>query len=160
MSAESSAAAEKSTRVTFYVKVPHRWRFLHRLLETRILPGGMTAVILAGDEKTAEELDAFLWTFREESFLPHARTGDGWAKGTPVLIADELPPTHDLRADVLVDWSMTAADCPQCSRLVAAFPRLVEIVAADAESAAAGRIRFRKFREMGFAMETHSIDKR
>ena len=153
-----------ATRVTFYAGVPHRGRFLHRLLETRILPLNRAALILAGDEKAAEELDAFLWTCREESFLPHARVGDGWAASTPVLIAGEIPPAGEARspadgwrADVLVDWGMTASDFPD---FVRRFPRMVDIVAADAESAGHGRERFRKFRELGFEVEAHAIDKR
>ena len=161
-----------ATRVTFYAGVPHRGRFLHRLLETRILPLNRAALILAGDEKAAEELDAFLWTCREESFLPHARVGDGWAASTPILIAGEIPPAAEARsltepagpeadgswrADILVDWGMTAADFPD---FVRRFPRMVDIVAADAESAGRGRERFRKFRELGFEVEAHAIDKR
>ena len=152
-----SAQAGGETRVTFYAGVPHRGRFLHRLLETRVLANGMTAVVFAGNEKEAETLDAYLWTCRDESFLPHARAGDGWADSTPILIAGALPPGHNLRADVLVDWSMTAADSPEAAR---AFPRLVDIVAADPESAGAGRARFRKFREMGFPVDAHTVEKR
>ena len=169
------------TRVTFYAGVPHRGRFLHRLLETRILSRNLTALVLAGDEKSAEELDAFLWTCREESFLPHARVGDGWAASSPVLIAAGIPsgPERDSfgpgpetdssgpegnsfgpagwAGDVLVDWSMTASDFPDFARR---FRRLVDIVAADPESAGRGRERFRKFRDLGFAVDAHAIDKR
>ena len=78
-------------------------------------------------------MDSYLWTCREESFLPHARAGDGWAESTPILIAGEISAEtglDSLRADVLVDWSMRAPECPE---VVRAFPRMVDIVAADEE---------------------------
>lgn len=148
------------TRVTFYSGVPHRGRFLHRLLETRVLASGMTALVFAGSEAEAAELDSYLWTCREESFLPHARAGDGWAESSPILIAGEISAEtglDSLRADVLVDWSMRAPEFPE---VVRAFPRMVDIVAADEESASAGRIRFRKLREMGFNVEAHAVARR
>ena len=145
------------TRVTFYAGVPHRGRFLFSLLEKRVLAGGLSAVVFTGDERTAEELDIYLWTCRDESFLPHARAGDGWAESTPILIAGEIPPDHNLRADVLVDWSMSAAERPELAR---GFPRLVDIVESHPESAAAGRARFRKFRDLGFSVEAHTVEKR
>jgi DNA polymerase III subunit chi len=80
-------------------------------LETRtlddVLPGlveravarGWRVVIRAESAERAQAIDNFLWTWSEESFLPHAKAGDGDPAQQPVLIAvDEGNPN---RADVL-----------------------------------------------------------
>ena len=140
------------TRVTFY-EVPHRGRFLHQLLETKILPQQMTALVYTGSVDETAKLDEFLWTCKQESFLPHARVGDGWAESTPVLVASE-PPSPGTTADVLVDWSATVPDfCRD-------FPRLVDIVSADPESVARANERQEKYRGMGLQVDAHKIGAR
>src|SRR4029077_6712984 len=47
----------------------------------------------------AEAIDTLLWTFSDESFLPHAQAGDGDAASQPVLITVE--PGNPNCADVL-----------------------------------------------------------
>ena len=51
---------------------------LPQLLE-RTLANGWRAVVQSGDEERLEGLDNHLWTYREDSFLPHGREGDGAA---------------------------------------------------------------------------------
>lgn len=62
-----------------------------------VLPGlveksrerGWRAVIRAESSDRAQAIDNLLWTFSEESFLPHAQKGDGDASRQPVLITVE-----------------------------------------------------------------------
>jgi DNA polymerase-3 subunit chi len=49
---------------------------LPALLE-KTLARGWRAVVEMPDERRLEDLDRHLWTYREDSFLPHARLGDG-----------------------------------------------------------------------------------
>lgn len=49
---------------------------LVNLLE-RSLERGWTAVVQAGSDERIEALDAWLWTYDEESFLPHGTAKDG-----------------------------------------------------------------------------------
>lgn len=48
----------------------------------RVLAAGEQLLILAKDEKTLDQLDQQLWTFRADSFLPHGRDGN-----QPILLA-------------------------------------------------------------------------
>ena len=68
------------------------------LLE-RCLQRGWRAVVQAGSRERAEALDAHLWTFRDDSFLPHGMADADLAAEQPiVLTADaENPNESDVR---------------------------------------------------------------
>jgi len=76
----------KPTEVLFY-------HLEHTPLE-RVLPGllektlerGWRAVVLAGSQERVEALDTALWTFRDDSFLPHGTLGDGAPEEQPILL--------------------------------------------------------------------------
>jgi len=57
----------------------------------RTLARGHRAVVRAPDPGLLETLDAHLWTWRDESFLPHARAGggDGAAEHQPIWLTTE-----------------------------------------------------------------------
>ena len=63
-------------------------------LVERSLERGWRALIRADSAERAEALDTLLWTYDDQSFLPHAQTGDGEAARQPVLIT-----TEDLNAN-------------------------------------------------------------
>jgi DNA polymerase III subunit chi len=62
-----------------------------------VLPGlvertrdrGLRALIRAESSDRAGAIDALLWTYDDQSFLPHAQRGDGEAADQPVLITVE-----------------------------------------------------------------------
>jgi len=56
------------------------------LLE-KSLERGWRAVVETSSRERAEALDALLWTFRDNSFLPHAIAGEPTDPDQPVLIA-------------------------------------------------------------------------
>jgi DNA polymerase-3 subunit chi len=58
---------------------------LPQLLE-KSLERGWRAVVEVGSTERAEALDGHLWTFRDDSFLPHALAGDDSDAHQPVLI--------------------------------------------------------------------------
>jgi DNA polymerase-3 subunit chi len=74
---------------------------LERRSLDEVLPGliektlerGWRAVIRAESSERADAVDTLLWTYNEQSFLPHAQSGDGNPKRQPVLITveDENP---------------------------------------------------------------------
>src|SRR5215469_7887916 len=83
---------------------------LPELLE-RTLARGWRALVRAESSDRAQALDTLLWTYDEESFLPHAQRGDGDAAAQPILITIE--PGNPNGAEVLFlvgratpdDWS-------------------------------------------------------
>jgi DNA polymerase-3 subunit chi len=65
---------------------------LASLLE-RTLERGWRAVVQSGSEERLNALDTQLWTYKEESFLPHGTRKDGAAAEQPIYLttADENP---------------------------------------------------------------------
>jgi len=70
---------------------------LERRSLEEILPGlvekslqrGWRAAIKTDSAERSDALDTLLWTYDDQSFLPHAQAGDGDAAGQPVLISVE-----------------------------------------------------------------------
>jgi DNA polymerase-3 subunit chi len=58
-------------------------------LVTRTLERGQRVLIKADSADRASSLDNLLWTYDDQTFLPHAQVGDGDAKRQPVLITTE-----------------------------------------------------------------------
>ena len=67
-------------------------RVLPSLVE-RTLSRGWRAVVQAGSEERVEALDTLLWTYSEESFLPHGTKKDGNIAEQPVFLTiDDVNP--------------------------------------------------------------------
>ena len=122
-------------------------RFACRLAE-KVWRAGHRVWIEAASTEMARALDAELWTFREESFVPHALAGSE-AHDTPVLIGHGEEPEHD--PEVLINL---AAEVP---RSASRAGRIAEIVGADEASRSAGRERFRSYRARGCTPRSHTI---
>jgi DNA polymerase-3 subunit chi len=108
---------------------------LPELLE-RTLARGWRALVRTESSDRAQALDMLLWTYDEESFLPHAQRGDGEAAAQPVLITVE--PGNPNGAEVLFlvggatpeDWNANGF-----SRIVVLFDGRDQAAHAAARSA-------------------------
>ena len=121
--------------------------FACRLVE-RVWRRGHHVLVLAGSDAAARRLDDLLWTFREESFVPHRRVGAGDPPASePVLVT--TPGIRDGDLDVLVNLTPTV---PEESARAA---RVAEIVPDRGAARDAGRRRFREYRDRGFELKTH-----
>ena len=105
--------------------------------------------INAASRDQATALDQLLWTFRDDSFVPHCRAGAGTTRDDPVRIGCGEAP--DAPFDVLINLG---GDVPLWSRESA---RIAEIVGADPLSRAAGRKRYRHYRDEGCELESHTL---
>lgn len=78
--------SETATEVLFY-HLEHQplEKALPNLLE-RTLERGWRAVVQSGSEERLEALDLALWTYRDETFLPHGTRKDGFAEHQPVYL--------------------------------------------------------------------------
>lgn len=102
--------------------------------------------------RDARDLDRLLWTFRQDSFVPHALT-ENLTAYDPVVIgsADEPEVPSDGAVDVLVNLGRDVPDwAPNCERIV-------EVVAGDPEIRVAARLRYQQYRERKFEMHTHRL---
>jgi len=58
-------------------------------LVEKSLSRGWRALVRADSAERSDALDTLLWTYDDQSFLPHAQMGDGEAAMQPVLITME-----------------------------------------------------------------------
>ena len=61
-------------------------------------------VVVVGQDETLERLNRALWTYREDSFLPHGRARTDAAKH-PVLLSTEAVGTNGAKVALLLDGS-------------------------------------------------------
>src|ERR1700758_3168872 len=90
------------------------------LLE-KSLERGWRVVVQSTSQERADALDAHLWTYRDDSFLPHATWRGEDARDQPVVLAvEEGNPT---RANVrfLIDNAPLPADAHGYERMVLLF---------------------------------------
>ena len=75
-------------------------------------------VLVVGHEGTLERLDRTLWTFQDDSFLPHGRAAKDAVK-QPVLLSTEAAPANGARVALLLDGS--DADAGRFERCMVVF---------------------------------------
>jgi DNA polymerase-3 subunit chi len=139
-------------RIDFYV-LPDQRENGRALLACRLADKayslGHTVYILTLSEAQAAALDDLLWTFRQDSFIPHERYPLAGEEGSPVLIGAVSP--ADVDAHVLINFTDTLSEGFE------RFERVVELVDSQPEGLAKARERFRQYRERGFTLETHKL---
>jgi DNA polymerase IIIc chi subunit len=90
------------------------------LLE-KSLARGWRVVVQSTSEERADALDAHLWTYRDDSFLPHATWRVADAAHHPILLtADEANP-NDAQVRFLVDNAALPGDAERYARMVMLF---------------------------------------
>jgi DNA polymerase-3 subunit chi len=76
------------TEVLFYhLEQQTLERVLPSLLE-RTLERGWRAVVQCTTKERLEALDGWLWTYRDDSFLPHGTASDGPGTEQPIFLTD------------------------------------------------------------------------
>jgi DNA polymerase-3 subunit chi len=138
------------TQIDFYILKGDgqgsRQAFACRLAEKAYGQGHRVYVHL-DDEDQLQAMDDLLWTFRQGSFLPHARLGDEAA--APILLGHDQPPEQ---GDLLLNLSRQAPD------FYPRFSRVLEVVDSDETQVADGRERFRYYRQQGESPDTHNLE--
>jgi DNA polymerase-3 subunit chi len=123
------------------------------LLE-KSLERGWRVVVQSTSEERADALDAHLWTYRDDSFLPHATWRVGDAPEQPiVLIAEESNP-NQANVRFLVDNAALPADSENYQRLVLVFN------GDDGEALAAARSAWTDCKARGFEVTYWQADER
>ncbi len=94
------------------------------LLE-KTLERGWRALVVAGSDERGEALDSLLWTYRDESFLPHGRAGEPSAPEQPVLIGTDFSLQNNANLVFFVDGARptdwTASDLADRDRCIFIF---------------------------------------
>ena len=134
------------TSVDFYFNADDRLQVACRLAG-KAMKQGQRLLIYAPHAETAARLDKMLWTWPATGFVPHCAVHSRLAAETLVLIAsgDDSPDGCDLLLNL-------GADCPPHFER---FQRLLEVV--DAAERAAGRARYRFYKERGYKISNHDL---
>ena len=99
----------------------------------------------------ATKLDTLLWTYREDSFLPHQLNDENPSPLTPITIgySFQLPNNQDL----LMNFDK---DVPSFFNQ---FKQIIEIVIPDPSVQQLARERYKQYREKGCELNTHKIQR-
>ncbi|MCW5685076.1 MAG: DNA polymerase III subunit chi [Pseudolabrys sp.] len=118
-------------------------RVLPTLLE-RSLERGWRVVVQAGSDERVEALDAHLWTYRDDSFLPHGSARDGEAAAQPILLTANAGNANAAQVRFLIDGAALPEDASSYERIVLMFD------GEDADAVAAARGHWTAAKGQGF----------
>lgn len=97
----------------------------------KTLKKGWRAVIRTGAPDRLEHLDGWLWSFRDESFLPHGLADEPFAEHQPVLLTTRLDTPNAAQALFLIDGA-EAGDLSPHERCIVLFDGRDEAALAQA----------------------------
>jgi DNA polymerase-3 subunit chi len=117
-------------------------RVLPTLLE-KSLERGWRVVVQAASEERVEAIDAHLWTFRDDSFLPHGTHKQAEAAEQPILITVNDDNPNGAQVRFLIDGAPVPADASPYQRIVLLFD------GDDEDAVANARTRWSEAREKG-----------
>jgi DNA polymerase III subunit chi len=123
-------------------------RVLPNLIEKSLEKGWRVALQASTKERIAA-LDAWLWTFSDESFLAHGRAGDGDPELQPVYLTTGIENPNGAALRLFVEG---AEIVPSLNAPGARYTRVVALFdGRDADELALARTQWKQVRELGFA---------
>jgi DNA polymerase III subunit chi len=139
-------------RIDFYIveeaNSKTRWRLACRLIE-KAYKNRNRVYVHMDNQADAHQLDELLWTYREDSFLPHNLYGDGPEPAPPIQIGFNVKP--DKHKDILLNLSKQVPD------FYLQFARILEIVSGDTDTQNAAREHYRYYRSQNHDINTHKL---
>ncbi|MBV8790761.1 MAG: DNA polymerase III subunit chi [Pseudolabrys sp.] len=118
-------------------------RVLPTLLEKSI-ERGWKVVVQGSSEERIEALDAHLWTYRDDGFLPHGTWREPEVAAQPVLLTPNEGNPNGASVRFLIDGAPVPADAASYARIVLLFD------GEDEEALAAARERWSEAKSAGF----------
>ena len=146
-----------NTQVDFYILQDQSqrsiWQFCCRLAEKAWKLGNSVHIRTNGEDET-RHLDELMWTYTDESFLPHARHDDTVNASviqSPIVLGHDIP---DAPCGLLINL---AASSPE---QIQQFPRIAEILNDDETVKQLGRERYSRYKKTGCTVQHHQIGSR
>lgn len=141
-----------TARVDFYLlkngDAKSRSQFGCRITQ-KAWSAGHKVFVQVSTDRAAVEMDQLLWTFNQQSFIPHAVFGSPESSHAAVVIGTDPDSAHD--RDLLVSL------VDHLSAATVKFSRVVEIVEATDQARSSARQRFRQYRDQGIEPNTHKL---
>lgn len=130
--------AAPSARLDFACKLTEKaWRLGHRVY------------LQCSDAAQRQALDERLWQFKGESFVPHSNAEDE-PDGVVVMGITHAPANHQ---DLLINLDLKVPD------FFSRFARVAEVVVEDPAVRLAARESFRFYREQGYPLQDHKLQR-
>jgi DNA polymerase III subunit chi len=121
---------------------------LERVLPTLIeksLARGWRVIVQASSDERVDALDAHLWTYRDDGFVPHGTDREGEAAAQPVLLTTRDHNPNGASVRFLIDGVEVPADAAAYERIVLLFD------GEDPDAVAAARERWTSVRAQGLS---------
>ncbi|HLJ65003.1 MAG TPA: DNA polymerase III subunit chi [Stellaceae bacterium] len=119
-------------------------RMLPKLLE-RALVDGYRIQVMAGAQERVDHLDTLLWTYADDSFLPHGTRRSGEAARQPIWITSDDENANGANLLVLVDGARSAH--------LGSYKRICDVFDGNDEAAlAAARQRWKAAKDAGHTL--------
>jgi DNA polymerase-3 subunit chi len=140
------------TEILFYHLQRHPLERVLPALVEKSLERGWRVVVQAASEERIEALDAHLWVFRDDSFLPHGTWREAEAADQPVLLTVHDGNPNGAAVRFLLDGAPVPADAGEYERIV------LLIDGNDPDAVAAARERWSEGRAKGFEVTYWQAD--
>lgn len=140
------------TEILFYQLKGQRLEQVLPALLQKSLERGWRVVVQAASEERIEALDAHLWTWRDDAFLPHGTWREPDAAEQPVLLTPNGENPNRAAVRFLVEGVELPADAAAYQRLVLLFD------GDDPDALAAARERWVKVKNDGFEVTYWQAD--
>ena len=138
-------------KIDFYILAdnnPARFLLACRLIE-KAYKNRHRIYIHTDNETDAHKLDEMLWTYRDDSFLPHNLYGEGPEPAPPIQIGFNATP--EKHRDILINLSL------QIPTFFQQFNRILELVSNEEAIQESARERFRSYRSQSIEIITHKL---
>lgn len=140
------------TEILFYHLQRHPLERVLPALVEKSLARGWRVVVQAASEERIEALDAHLWVFRDDSFLPHGTWREAEAAEQPVLLTVHDGNPNRAAVRFLLDGAPVPADAGDYERIV------LLIDGNDPDAVAAARERWSEGKAKGFEVTYWQAD--
>jgi DNA polymerase-3 subunit chi len=144
------------TRIDFYILEAdngNREQFACRIAE-KAYRLGHGVYIHTADAQQAGRLDDLLWTFKQNSFIPHGIDGESPDPEAAVLIGhngETETSSHAEGREVLINLDQ------EIPLFFSSFKRVAEVIDQQVDNKNKGRKRYKFYRDRGYSLETHTI---
>src|SRR3954471_7566451 len=122
------------TEILFYHLQGQKLEGVLPTLLEKSLERGWKVIVQGGVEERIEALDALLWTYRDDGFLPHGTWRDPEAAAQPVLLTMTESNPNNAAVRFLIDGAPMPADAAGYDRIVLLFDGEDEDAAAVARA--------------------------
>lgn len=141
------------TRVDFYISPSHAAQARQQLacrIADKAYQQNCKIYIHTDSEQETRLLDDLLWTFKQDSFLPHACHGSEEQNNSAIVIGHQQQ-APNVNKDVLINLAR------QVPLFFSQFERVAEMINENEDQKQHGRDRFRFYRDRGYELKTHQL---